>query len=34
LSAELSMKRAVALAAQIVGVRKNALYAVMLEKQG
>lgn len=33
LSAEVSMKRAVALAAQLVGVRKNALYAAMLEKE-
>lgn len=33
LSAEVSMKRAVAIAAQLVGVRKNALYAAMLEKE-
>ncbi|MGA1071841.1 MAG: 16S rRNA (cytidine(1402)-2'-O)-methyltransferase [Pseudohongiellaceae bacterium] len=33
LSAEVSMKRAVAVAAQLVGVRKNALYAAMLEKE-
>jgi 16S rRNA (cytidine1402-2'-O)-methyltransferase len=33
LSAEVSMKRAVALAAQLVGVRKNALYAAILEKE-
>ena len=33
LSAEVSMKRAVAVAARLVGVRKNALYAAMLEKE-
>ena len=33
LSTEVSMKRAVGLAAEIVGVRKNALYAAMLEKE-
>jgi 16S rRNA C1402 (ribose-2'-O) methylase RsmI len=33
LSAEVSMKRAVAVAAKLVGVRKNALYAAMLEKE-
>ena len=33
LAAELSMKRAVALAAEIGGVRKNALYALMLRDE-